>query len=234
MSISLSHCVSRENHTHLCSAARITFTCAHPQARPTQQIFFPAALHRRVIWSSSSQLVAQRRLIHRLYLYLITMHLRLLFVTSPLQHPAVAFLLRSLHPAPRLLVVMLAHATSLHPRPHATAPMAHVALYPTYVNRSPTDRLFSTPSSGCSPSTGCYGDWLNWCCWLQLPHRRPFSPLSSTSTRVQLLCQCLANSVDGQHDYSSTFVHVPCLSHDLRQLLRRFSLGGYFSLFLQS
>jgi hypothetical protein len=39
-------------------------TCAHPQARPTQQIFFPTALHRRVIWSSSSQLSTQRRLIH--------------------------------------------------------------------------------------------------------------------------------------------------------------------------
>jgi hypothetical protein len=41
------------------------FTCTHPQARPTQQIFFPTALHKRVIWSSSSQLSSQRRLIHR-------------------------------------------------------------------------------------------------------------------------------------------------------------------------
>jgi hypothetical protein len=40
------------------------FTCAHPQACPTQQIFFPTTLHRRVIWSSSSQLSAQRRLIY--------------------------------------------------------------------------------------------------------------------------------------------------------------------------
>jgi hypothetical protein len=64
MSISLSHCFSQENYTHLCSATRITFTCAHPQARPTQQIFFLTTLHRRVIWSSSSQLSAQRRLIH--------------------------------------------------------------------------------------------------------------------------------------------------------------------------
>jgi hypothetical protein len=29
-----------------------TFTCAQPQARPTQQIFFLTVLHRRIIWSS--------------------------------------------------------------------------------------------------------------------------------------------------------------------------------------
>jgi hypothetical protein len=37
-----------------------TFTCAQPQARPTQQIFFLTALHRRIIWSSS-QLSVRRR-----------------------------------------------------------------------------------------------------------------------------------------------------------------------------
>jgi hypothetical protein len=33
-----------------------TFTCAQPQARPTQQIFFLTALHKRVIWSIISTL----------------------------------------------------------------------------------------------------------------------------------------------------------------------------------
>jgi hypothetical protein len=37
-----------------------TFTCAQPQARLTQQIFFLTALHRRIIWSSS-QLSVRRR-----------------------------------------------------------------------------------------------------------------------------------------------------------------------------
>jgi hypothetical protein len=37
-----------------------TFTCAQPEARPTQQIFFLIALHKRIIWSSS-QLSVRRR-----------------------------------------------------------------------------------------------------------------------------------------------------------------------------
>ena len=42
-----------------------TFTCAQPHARPTQQMFFFTALHRRIIWSiTSSQLSAQRRTTH--------------------------------------------------------------------------------------------------------------------------------------------------------------------------
>jgi hypothetical protein len=32
------------------------FTCAQPHARPTQQIFFLTALHRRIIWSIISTL----------------------------------------------------------------------------------------------------------------------------------------------------------------------------------
>jgi hypothetical protein len=64
MSTSLSHRFSQENHTHQCSATRITFTYAHPHARPTQQIFFLTTLHMGVICSSSSKLSSQRRLIH--------------------------------------------------------------------------------------------------------------------------------------------------------------------------
>jgi hypothetical protein len=37
-----------------------TFTCAQPQARPTQQIFFLTALHRRIIWSIISTLCKRR------------------------------------------------------------------------------------------------------------------------------------------------------------------------------
>jgi hypothetical protein len=37
-----------------------TFTCAQPQARLTQQIFFLTTLYRRIIWSSS-QLSIRRR-----------------------------------------------------------------------------------------------------------------------------------------------------------------------------
>jgi hypothetical protein len=36
-----------------------TFTCAQPQARPTQQIFFLTALHRRIIWSIISTLCTE-------------------------------------------------------------------------------------------------------------------------------------------------------------------------------
>jgi hypothetical protein len=54
----------------------------------TQQIFFPTALHKRVIWISSSQLSAQRRLIHHLYLCLMTMHPTLWeFTRSPCAQP---------------------------------------------------------------------------------------------------------------------------------------------------
>jgi hypothetical protein len=79
----LSHCVTQENHLEfiistLCSEEANTsssslshndapnsweFTrspCAQPQARPTQQISFLIALHRRIIWSSS-QLSVRRR-----------------------------------------------------------------------------------------------------------------------------------------------------------------------------
>jgi hypothetical protein len=79
----LSHCVTQENHLEfiistLCSEEANTsssslshndapnsweFTrspCAQPQARPTQQISFLTALHRRIIWSSS-QLSVRRR-----------------------------------------------------------------------------------------------------------------------------------------------------------------------------
>ena len=51
-----------------------TFTLCSSIGTSTQHIFFPTASHRRVIWSSSSQLSTQRRLIHRLHLCLITMH----------------------------------------------------------------------------------------------------------------------------------------------------------------
>jgi hypothetical protein len=37
-----------------------TFTCAQPQARLTQQIFFLTALHMRIIWSSSRLSVSRR------------------------------------------------------------------------------------------------------------------------------------------------------------------------------
>jgi hypothetical protein len=93
----LSHCITQESHLEFIistlyseeantSSSSLSnndapssweFTrspCAQPQARPTQQISFLTALHRRIIWSSSSQLSAQRRLIHRLHLCLITMH----------------------------------------------------------------------------------------------------------------------------------------------------------------
>jgi hypothetical protein len=36
-----------------------TFTCAQPQARPTQQIFFLTSLHRRIIWSIISTLCTE-------------------------------------------------------------------------------------------------------------------------------------------------------------------------------
>jgi hypothetical protein len=49
----------------------------------TQQIFFPTPLHRRVIWSSSSQLSSQRRLIHHLHLCLMMMHPTLWEFTHP-------------------------------------------------------------------------------------------------------------------------------------------------------
>jgi hypothetical protein len=79
----LSHCITQESHLEfiistLCSEEANTsssslshndapssweFTrspCAQPQARPTQQISFLTALHRRIIWSSS-QLSVRRR-----------------------------------------------------------------------------------------------------------------------------------------------------------------------------
>jgi hypothetical protein len=75
----LSHCITQENNLeliistlcleeantsfHLCLKTMHpshgifhTFTCAQPQARPTQQIFFLIALHRRIIWSIISTL----------------------------------------------------------------------------------------------------------------------------------------------------------------------------------
>jgi hypothetical protein len=70
--------LSHYNHVHLCSSTGTS----------TQQIFFPTALHRRVIWSSSSQLSAQRRLIHHLHLCLMTMHPALWeFTHSPYAQP---------------------------------------------------------------------------------------------------------------------------------------------------
>jgi hypothetical protein len=80
----LSHCITHESHLEfiistLCSKEANTsffisiserctqlmgihtFTYAQPHARPTQQIFFLIALHRRIIWSSS-QLFVRRRL----------------------------------------------------------------------------------------------------------------------------------------------------------------------------
>jgi hypothetical protein len=51
------------------------FTCAQPQACPTQQIFFLIALHKRIIWSiTSSQLSAQRRTNTSFHLCLRMMH----------------------------------------------------------------------------------------------------------------------------------------------------------------
>jgi hypothetical protein len=80
---SLSHYVTQENHLeyhiistlcteeantsfHLCLRTMHPthgifhmFTCAQPQARPTQQIFFLTALHRRIIWSIISTLCTE-------------------------------------------------------------------------------------------------------------------------------------------------------------------------------
>jgi hypothetical protein len=93
----ISHCITHESHLEfiistLCSEEANTsysyfshkyapnsweFTCspcAQPHEHPTQHISFLTVLHRRIIWSSSSQLYAQRRLIQCLHLYLIMMH----------------------------------------------------------------------------------------------------------------------------------------------------------------
>jgi hypothetical protein len=79
----LSHCITQESHLEfiistLCSEEANTsssslshndapnsweFTrspCAQPQARPTQQISFLTALHRRIIWSSSRLSIRRR------------------------------------------------------------------------------------------------------------------------------------------------------------------------------
>ena len=106
-----SHCITHDNHLEfiistLCSEevntsssslshddAPIsmgihTFTLCSSTSTPTQYIFFPTALHMRVIWSSSSQISAHRRLIHHLHRCLMTMHPALWeFTRSPCAQP---------------------------------------------------------------------------------------------------------------------------------------------------
>jgi hypothetical protein len=61
MSISLAHCITQKNQF---------FTRSHVLVHrtSTQQIFLLTPSHKRVIWSFSSTLLAQRRLIHHLHL----------------------------------------------------------------------------------------------------------------------------------------------------------------------